>query len=235
MRSSSPGRAARPRARIRPSDVLAALALFVALGGTAWALANNSVESRHIANGEVKSADLMNAGIKAVDLKDGVVSGDHVADETLGAGDSGPLPHREISATELQTFGNNNIETVEMDDIGPGFESGFDLGAGQIEIERTGRYVIVGEIVWQDAVGGQRALYLSVDGSASFVADNTIAPAPPPSPTTHQVVTVESLAIGDTVELRALQTSGSALSSGLAYGRSASLSLSWLGPVNQGP
>jgi len=40
------------------ANVLSALALFVALGGTAWALANNSVKSKHIVNGQVKDKDL---------------------------------------------------------------------------------------------------------------------------------------------------------------------------------
>jgi len=147
----------------------------------------------------------------------------------------GPLPHREISATDLQSFTNDSIETVAMESIGAGFETGFDLAAEQIEIQRTGRYLLVGEIVWQGASEGQRALYLSLNGSAAFVADHTIGPAPAPNPTTHQVVAVESLAAGDTIELRALQTSGADLSSGLSYGRSASLSVSWLGPRNPGP
>jgi hypothetical protein len=34
------------------------LALFIALGGTAWAIENNSVKSKHIANGQVKEEDL---------------------------------------------------------------------------------------------------------------------------------------------------------------------------------
>jgi hypothetical protein len=37
---------------------LALLALFIALGGTAWALETNSVKSRHIADGQVKPRDL---------------------------------------------------------------------------------------------------------------------------------------------------------------------------------
>jgi hypothetical protein len=32
--------------------------LFIALGGTAWAIENNSVKSKHIVNGQVKQADL---------------------------------------------------------------------------------------------------------------------------------------------------------------------------------
>jgi hypothetical protein len=38
---------------------LAFLALFIALGGTAWALEANSVKSKHIVNGQVKSRDII--------------------------------------------------------------------------------------------------------------------------------------------------------------------------------
>ena len=37
---------------------LAFLALFIALGGTAWALQENSVKSKHIVNGQVKGVDV---------------------------------------------------------------------------------------------------------------------------------------------------------------------------------
>jgi len=40
------------------SNVIALLALFAALGGGAWALAADSVKSKHIVDGTVTSADL---------------------------------------------------------------------------------------------------------------------------------------------------------------------------------
>jgi len=40
------------------SNVISIVALFAALGGTAWALKNNSVKSKHIVNGQVKEKDL---------------------------------------------------------------------------------------------------------------------------------------------------------------------------------
>ncbi len=59
--------------RIRKSssfaNVLALLALFVALGGTAWAVEKNSVESKHILNETVRSKDVKDDGVKPRDVK----------------------------------------------------------------------------------------------------------------------------------------------------------------------
>ncbi len=54
------------------ANVMATLAVFLVLGGGAYAafdLPRNSVSSRNIQNGEVKSADVENGGLSARDLK----------------------------------------------------------------------------------------------------------------------------------------------------------------------
>jgi hypothetical protein len=48
----------RSRDRHTPALVISVLALFIALGGSAWALKTNSVRSRTIVNGQVKTSDL---------------------------------------------------------------------------------------------------------------------------------------------------------------------------------
>jgi hypothetical protein len=47
---------------------VALLALFIALGGTAWALDVNSVKSKHIVNGEVRNPDLRDGSVDAAKL-----------------------------------------------------------------------------------------------------------------------------------------------------------------------
>ena len=44
------------------------LALFIALGGTAWALEANSVKSKHIVNGQVRSEDIGDGEVVAADV-----------------------------------------------------------------------------------------------------------------------------------------------------------------------
>ena len=51
--------AGRVRKHLTYANVVATIALFLALGGgVAWALAKNSVKSKHIANGQVKDVDI---------------------------------------------------------------------------------------------------------------------------------------------------------------------------------
>ena len=64
------------------SNVVGYLALFLALGGTAYALDRNSVESKHIVNGQVKEVDL---AANAVSNSIAVASGN----VDLGSGDGG--------------------------------------------------------------------------------------------------------------------------------------------------
>ena len=59
--------------RLSYANVVASLALFVALGGTSYAavtLSKNSVRSKHIKNGQVKSADLGKNAVVSAKVKD---------------------------------------------------------------------------------------------------------------------------------------------------------------------
>jgi hypothetical protein len=76
---------------------MATVAVFLALGGGAYALSNNSVKSRHIDDGEVKTPDLdesavtgakINEGaVKSSDVGDGELSGDDIADGAVSGQD----------------------------------------------------------------------------------------------------------------------------------------------------
>ena len=75
-------------------NVIALVALFVALGGVAYAgslAPNNSVDSSAIVNGQVKSKDAKDNGIKGKDVKDNNLEGKDVKDGTLALADLGPI------------------------------------------------------------------------------------------------------------------------------------------------
>lgn len=66
------------KARVTYGNVMATLALFIALGGVAYAavkLAPNAVRSKHIKNGQVKSADLRDGGVAKADIEPGLLDG----------------------------------------------------------------------------------------------------------------------------------------------------------------
>ena len=68
---------ARIRSRLTYANVMATIAVFMALGGgVAWALGTNSVKSKHILDGQVKTPD----------LGDGAVTAGKVGENALGTG-----------------------------------------------------------------------------------------------------------------------------------------------------
>lgn len=70
------------RERLSYANVAATAALFIALGGGAYAatLANDSVKSWHIANGHVKTWDLQNHAVEGWKIADGAVGENQLRD-----------------------------------------------------------------------------------------------------------------------------------------------------------
>ena len=88
------------RFKVTPAFVIALIALFVAMGGSAvavTAIASNSIRSKHIANGQVKNKDLaadavrsgkvLDASLTGADVADQSLTGDDVTDGTVGGAD----------------------------------------------------------------------------------------------------------------------------------------------------
>lgn len=74
------------RSKLTYANVMATVAVFLALGGgIAWALANNSVRSKHIKDGQVKSGDL-NDTVEPQGFTYTAATGDDVPEDILDAG-----------------------------------------------------------------------------------------------------------------------------------------------------
>src|SRR5436305_1728979 len=84
--------------RPRHATVVAYLALFVALGGSAVA-AKTAITGKQIKNGTITSADIKNGSIKGADLKKDTLTGTQINEAKLGT-----VP----SATNAATAGNAN-------------------------------------------------------------------------------------------------------------------------------
>jgi hypothetical protein len=81
------------RTRLTYANVVASLALFVALGGTSYAavqLARDSVRSKHIKNGEVGRPDLARSAVDSAKVKNGSLLEEDFAAAQLPAGAQGP-------------------------------------------------------------------------------------------------------------------------------------------------
>ncbi len=73
---------------LNPATVLACVALFVALGGGAYAattLNKKSVKSQHLANGAVTTAKLKNGAVTTPKLRNAAVTGAKIAAATIGS------------------------------------------------------------------------------------------------------------------------------------------------------
>src|SRR5512139_3485865 len=73
--------------RLTFANVVSVIALFVALGGGAYAVTiaeKNSVDSKSIKNGQVKTKDLADNAVNGAKVGDDTLTGDDVAESTLG-------------------------------------------------------------------------------------------------------------------------------------------------------
>lgn len=76
------------RRHLSVANVLSCVALFVALGGAAYAvspLGNKSVKTRNLANGAVTTVKLRGGAVTNLKLRNGAVTGSKIANGTIGS------------------------------------------------------------------------------------------------------------------------------------------------------
>lgn len=78
------------RERLTFANVMSVTAVFIALGGTAWAIKANSVGSRQIKANAVKTAEIANNAVTSPKVADGSLLGADFAAGQLPAGAQGP-------------------------------------------------------------------------------------------------------------------------------------------------
>ena len=81
------------RTHLTYANVMATVAVFIALGGSSYAavqLSKNSVRSKHIKNGQVKRADLARNAVDSAKIRDGSLVSSDFSAGTLLAGPQGP-------------------------------------------------------------------------------------------------------------------------------------------------
>ena len=82
------------RSHLTYANVMATIAVFIALGGTSYAIATGSIGSREIADNGVRSKDIRNNDVRGTDIRKGTVRSSDVGDRSLLAKDfkAGQLP-----------------------------------------------------------------------------------------------------------------------------------------------
>jgi hypothetical protein len=97
------------RSRITSAHLIALLALFVALGGSAYAihLGKNAVKTKNIKNGAVIESKLADGAVSAAKLAGGAVSAGKLADGAVGAKSLGSVVVRR--AATAMPDGTNRV------------------------------------------------------------------------------------------------------------------------------
>jgi hypothetical protein len=78
------------RSHLTFANCVSLVALFVALGGTSYAVATGSIDSREIKNNTVRSKDLRNNNVRGKDIRNGTVRSRDVGNSSLLAEDFAP-------------------------------------------------------------------------------------------------------------------------------------------------
>jgi hypothetical protein len=102
------------RRKLSPATALAALALFISLGGVSYGVATGSINSREIQNGTVQSRDVRDGSLQGRDIANGTLQGRDVKDGVLGGVD---VRDRSLAGADLatNTLGDREIDEPQLD------------------------------------------------------------------------------------------------------------------------
>ena len=179
------------RSKLSYANVMATLALFVALGGTSYAAATGSIDSREIKNNTIRGKDIRRGAVQSSDVKNGsLLSGDFRAGE-LPAGATGLRGLRGVQGVPGQdgtdgtngTNGATNV-TVRTADSAAGWTAGGS--------EQPARTCNPGE----KAVGAGVETFNHTDFSDVAIANLNPQGSPP---TGYQAIVNTAIADGDAI------------------------------------
>jgi hypothetical protein len=240
------------RSRPSPAFVLAAIALFVALGGSAVALTgHNTVFTDDITNGEVKNRDIADNAVTALKIKDAEVGTAELGNGSVVPDKLGVIPAVR-SQSPSESFNNDQIlepdpasNPVQYDEDlydTANMHTGGTYNAEQSKFNapRAGVYAISAGLIFSapggcSGFGTERQLYLVKNG-ATYLASSQV----PPRTTGATIMNVSAeaqLAQGDYVQAVATHDACENLVTPLSqfgtYGDGRHFfSMTWLGPAS---
>jgi hypothetical protein len=97
-----------------PATALAAVALFVSLGGVSYGVATGSINSREIQNGTVQSRDVRDGSLQGRDIGNGTLLGRDVKDGVLAGVD---IRDRSLAGADVadNTLGDRQVDEPQLD------------------------------------------------------------------------------------------------------------------------
>jgi hypothetical protein len=217
---------ARLTSRLSYANVVATIALFVALGGSGYAavtLSKNSVTSKSIKNGQVKTADLAKNAVTSAKIKDFSLLPKDFKSGVLG--DAATMPMARILFPATAIFPSTLITLEGTTEVADTANMHSDTtNPSRITAPVAGTYIISASVRWNSAAGDH---LLDIEKNATTFLAGNVAGATAFFPPINSVTTVAQLAAGDYVEavVEASQNTSTSTS-----GEVSNLSMAFTGP-----
>ena len=214
-----------------PAIVIAVVALMVALGGSAYAVAT------------INGASIIDRTISVKNLKKQAVGTSELRDKSVSTGKIGTVPSVRVSTTGAQSIANgpsgpgNQTLVFDKERWDTNSMHSNTTNTSRLVAKVAGLYEIDATIIWDTNVAGGRFLGLQLThaGSSSFIAVAS-------NPNTdggfveddQSVSTTFALKKGDYVEAVVYQDSGGSLNLQQIPATSPEFGMTWLGPTPAG-
>jgi hypothetical protein len=198
------------------------VALFVALGGSAYAISNlpaNSVGSKQLRKNAVKASKVKDRSLRGKDLQKGAV----------GPSERGDVPAARVYRTTDQASNGSGYAVVSFD------AEAFDTdklhsnttNPTRLTAPIAGIYLVTGNLYWA-AGTGTRQTYVTVNGDPNHGVDSNFVPATSRQESVAGLIRLEK---GDYVELTGFEdAAGSIDVIGGTTGNTPTLSMIWQSP-----
>jgi hypothetical protein len=170
------------RGRLTYANVMASIAVFIALGAGAYAagLAPNSVKSKHIKDGNVQNQDLANPAVNGSKVFPNSLGGEHIDESTLEG----------VDADTLDGLDQSDFQLGEGSDVGAG--SLFFSGTKEVLGTPDGSLVLQClsppdlQLTYEDEGSDEANAAIWVGSSRQDAGDSISAPFPLLDPSQNQ-------------------------------------------------
>jgi hypothetical protein len=161
---------ARIRTHFTSAHGIAMLALFVALGGTSYALAKNSISAREIKKNAVAASEIKKNAVRAAEINRNAVGASEIRSNAVAGGD---VADGGIGSLDI---GDNAVGSGELSDnsVGSGELSGNSVGADETAANSVGSEEVTdGSLLDSDLAPGVAG---GADAFARVQANGTLQP-----------------------------------------------------------
>jgi hypothetical protein len=150
--------------RLTPATVISCVALFLALTGSAFAVAKNSVRSPQIVDGTIRTVDIRDEAVKSAKVANATLTADDLATDSVGTDEiakdavkSDEIAENAVASPEVApdsltagdlaaaSVGSSEVadQSLTQDDLGPNSVGSSEIQTGAIRASELGGIIQV--------------------------------------------------------------------------------------------